>query len=56
MRVRIGDDAVAHAEGALGRFDEAVHVLEAFGLRTRRRANSARMISDASPCVGGGVL
>ena len=30
--VGIGDDAVAHAEGALGRFDDAMDVLEAFGL------------------------
>jgi hypothetical protein len=29
----IGDDAVAHAEGALGRLDQAVHVLEAFAAR-----------------------
>ena len=31
--VGVGDDAVAHAEGALGRLDQAVDVLEAFGLR-----------------------
>ena len=31
--VGIGDDAVAHAEGALGRFDQAVDVLETLRLR-----------------------
>ena len=30
--IRIGDKTVAHAEGALGGFDEAVNVIEAFGL------------------------
>ena len=29
---RIGDDAIAHAERALGRFDNAVNVVEALGL------------------------
>ena len=54
---RIGDDAVAHAEGALGRLDQTVDVIEALGLARRRsRSNSARIISEASPCVGGGVL
>ena len=55
--VRIGDDAVAHAEGALGRFDQAVDVLEALGLARRPAGRTTpRMISEASPCVGGGVL
>ena len=30
--VGVGDKAVAHAEGALGGLDQAVDVLEAFGL------------------------
>ncbi len=28
--IRIGDDAVAHAQAALGRFDQAVDMIEAF--------------------------
>ncbi len=31
--VGIGDETIAHAEGALGRFDQAVDVLETLGLR-----------------------
>ena len=55
--VGIHDDFVAHAEGTLGGFDDAVDVLETFSpSATRRRSNSARMISEARPCVGGGVL
>ena len=29
----VGDDAVAHAEGAFGRLHQSVHVVKAFALR-----------------------
>ena len=54
--VGIGDDAVADAQRALGRLDQAVDMIEALGLRDPSRSNSARIISEARPCVGGGVL
>ena len=54
--VGIGDDTVAHAKGALGRFDNAVDVFEAFRLRDAQTIEQREDDSEASPCVGGGEL
>ena len=53
---RIGDDAVAHAERALGRLDQAVHVIEALRLGdaqpldTARGSSARRAPASAAAC------
>ena len=53
---RVGDDAVAHAQRALGRLDQAMDVIEALRPVTPSRANSAMIISETTPWVGAPVL
>ncbi len=47
--VGIGDDAVAHPEGALGRFHQAVDVLECFGLLHAQAVENAKDDERSQP-------
>ncbi len=54
--VGIGDDAVADAERALGRLDQAMDMVEALGLGDAQPRKQAEDDERGQPWVGGGAL
>jgi hypothetical protein len=54
--VGIAQFGIALDEGLLGRLDQAVQMIKAFGLRHAQPVEQARIISDDTPCVGAVML